>query len=66
MVTFLRKTRKTLIDSGKTGRYILYALGEILLVVIRILIALQINNWNEWRKDRAKEKAILSSLLEDF
>ena len=38
--------------SGRVERYIFYAFGEIALVVIGILIALQINNWNEWRKDR--------------
>ena len=41
-----------------------YAVGEIVLVVIGILIALQINNWNEWRKDRVKEKSILLELKE--
>lgn len=40
----------------------LYAIGEIALVVIGILIALQINNWNEWRKDRVKEKAHLQEI----
>jgi hypothetical protein len=44
----------------------LYAIGEIALVVIGILIALQINNWNEWRNDRLKETQILLSLKEDF
>ena len=44
----------------------LYAFGEILLVVIGILIALQVNNWNEYRKDRATEEKILNALLEDL
>jgi hypothetical protein len=44
---------------NKTGKYFKYAIGEIVLVVIGILIALQINNWNEWRKDRMIEKSIL-------
>ncbi len=47
----------------KTGKYLKYALGEILLVVIGILIALAINNWNEQRKNNIKEQAILVSLL---
>ena len=41
----------------------MYSLGEIALVVIGILIALQINNWNEWRKDRVKEHKVLEELL---
>lgn len=44
----------------------MYAFGEIVLVVIGILIALQINNWNEYRKDRAKEKALLIALKNDL
>ncbi len=67
MLTFLRKIRKSLIKSGRTRKYFFYAIGEIALVVIGILIALQINNWNEWRKDRLKETKVLkevqSSLL---
>jgi len=45
---------------NKTGKYFKYAIGEIILVVIGILIALQINNWNEIRKDRQLESKILS------
>jgi len=44
------------------GRYLLYAIGEIALVVIGILIALQINNWNEWKKDRVKERNVLTEI----
>ena len=47
-------------------KYILYAIGEIILVVIGILIALQINNWNEGRKDRTKEVIILEQLQSEF
>ncbi len=46
MIKFFRKIRQNLISEGKTGKYLKYALGEIILVVIGILIALQINNWN--------------------
>ena len=63
MITFLRKTRKTLFDSGKAGRYILYAIGEIFLVVIGILIALQINNWNESNKRDKRELVLLKELV---
>jgi hypothetical protein len=51
---------------NKVIPYLKYAIGEILLVVIGILIALYINNWNEARKDRKKEKAILTELNKDF
>ncbi|WP_276390725.1 amidohydrolase family protein [Eudoraea chungangensis] len=51
---------------NKTGKYLKYAIGEIILVVIGILIALQINNWNEYRKDRIREQAILKNLQIDF
>tara|TARA_R110002072_G_scaffold295126_1_gene465834 strand:- start:179 stop:883 length:705 start_codon:yes stop_codon:yes gene_type:complete len=48
---------------NKTGKYFKYAIGEIVLVVIGILIALQINNWNEGRKANKKESLILNELL---
>lgn len=51
MIKFFRKIRRTLLSEGKTGQYLKYAIGEIVLVVIGILIALQINNWNQARKD---------------
>ena len=47
MIKLFRKIRKQLLGEGKTGNYFKYAIGEIILVVIGILIALQINNWNE-------------------
>tara|TARA_B100000497_G_C7695677_1_gene424750 strand:- start:231 stop:434 length:204 start_codon:yes stop_codon:yes gene_type:complete len=63
MLTFLRKIRKSLIESGSSRKYLLYAVGEIALVVIGILIALQINNWNEFRKDRKVENDILREII---
>ncbi|PIY12573.1 MAG: hypothetical protein COZ17_03190 [Flavobacteriaceae bacterium CG_4_10_14_3_um_filter_33_47] len=51
MIKFFRKIRKKLLEQGKTANYLKYAIGEIILVVIGILIALQINNWNENKKN---------------
>ncbi|WP_228850952.1 DUF6090 family protein [Aegicerativicinus sediminis] len=51
---------------NKTSKYLKYAIGEIFLVVIGILIALQINNWNEQRKERNREQAILKNLQNEF
>ena len=48
--------------SMETGKYLRYAVGEIVLVVIGIFIALQVNNWNEYRKEKVEEKKILLSL----
>ena len=53
-------------ETGKTGRYFKYAIGEIILVVIGILIALQINTWNELRKDAASELTALLDLKQEF
>ena len=66
MIKFFRKIRYTLMEQNKTGKYFKYALGEIVLVVIGILIALQINNWNEHRKERVEERALLSQLQSEF
>src|SRR6056297_1764772 len=49
MLRFFRQLRKDQLMSYKTRKYLLYAIGEIFLVVIGILIALQVNNWNEER-----------------
>ena len=51
---------------NKTSKYFKYAIGEIILVVVGILIALQINNWNENRKNAYKEVAILSNINKEF
>jgi len=59
MINFFRKTRKKLADDNKPLKYARYAIGEILLVVVGILIALQINNWNEGQKAKAIEKELL-------
>ncbi|MFC4720958.1 DUF6090 family protein [Geojedonia litorea] len=66
MIKFFRRIRQRLLTENKFSKYLLYAIGEIVLVVIGILIALQINNWNEIRKSRIEETKILKALLEDF
>jgi len=63
MIKFFRHIRQNLIMENKTSKYLKYAIGEIVLVVIGILIALQINNWNEERKERDQERKILNELM---
>ncbi len=66
MINFFRKIRQKLLSENKLSKYLLYAIGEIVLVVIGILIALQINNWNENRKDKQKEQELLLQLQSEF
>jgi len=56
MLKFFRKIRKNLLTENKFSKYLLYAVGEIFLVVVGILIALQINNWNNGKIERKEEK----------
>ena len=65
MIKLFRKIRYNLMSENKTGRYFKYAIGEIILVVIGILIALQINNWNENRKLKQNEVVLVKQLLND-
>jgi hypothetical protein len=75
MIKLFRHIRQTLIMENKTGspteapakvgKYLKYAIGEIVLVVIGILIALQINNWNEQRKLQKEDLQLCKQLLED-
>ena len=53
-------------EKNKTGKYFKYAIGEIILVVIGILIALQINNWNEGKKAKEKETHALNEIISDL
>ena len=62
MIKFFRKIRQNLLIKNQTGKYFKYAIGEIILVVIGILIALQINNWNEQQKIRAYEITMLKEV----
>lgn len=73
MLKFFRQIRRSIIEENKTSKfasptfkYMKYAIGEIVLVVIGILIALQINNYNEYRNERLKERAYLERLKEDL
>jgi len=62
MIKLFRNIRQTLIMENKTSKYLKYAIGEIVLVVIGILIALQINNWNENNKQLSNEKQLLQEM----
>ncbi|WP_191859238.1 hypothetical protein [Hanstruepera ponticola] len=69
MIKFFRKIRQNLLSEGKTGKYLKYAIGEIVLVVIGILIALQLNNANEdWKKEKLRQELLIelrSSIMSD-
>lgn len=62
MIKFLRKIRKKLADDNHLFKYARYAIGEVVLVVLGILIALLINNWNEERNNDITEKGMLTNL----
>ena len=66
MIPFFRKIRKTLADDNKPLKYFRYAIGEIVLVVIGILIALQINNWHNNRIERKKEVNYITNINKEF
>ena len=66
MIKFFRYIRKDLMEQNKTSKYFKYAIGEIVLVVIGILIALSINNWNQSRKENILAKNYYNRLLSDL
>ena len=66
MIKFFRKIRQNMLMENKTAKYFKYAIGEIVLVVIGILIALSINNWNEERKVRDHETVLLRELQNEL
>ncbi len=66
MLRFFRRIRQRLLTESKFTKYLLYAIGEILLVVIGILIAFQVDNWNEERKVRLEEQILLRQLKDDY
>lgn len=65
MINFFRSVRKRFLSDNKLSKYVFYAIGEILLVMIGILLALQVNNWNEKRKTLNNEIKLVKQLLED-
>lgn len=66
MIKLFRNIRQNLLNEGKTAKYLKYAIGEIVLVVIGILIALSINNWNEVQHQKDKERKILVEIMRDL
>ena len=66
MFHFFRRIRQELLSNNKYQKYLLYAIGEIALVMIGILLALQVNNWNERRKEQVVESQVLQELKEDM
>ncbi len=66
MIQFFRKIRQNLLMENKTGKYFKCAIGEIVLVVIGILIALQINNWNQSQKEKQIETQYLNNIVRDL
>jgi hypothetical protein len=66
MIKFFRKIRYDLMEKNKTGKYLKYAIGEIILVMIGILLALQVSHWNTQSADRKLEKRYLSELILDL
>lgn len=66
MIKFFRKIRQKLLVENRFNKYLVYAVGEIVLVVIGILLALQINNWNEEKKEQSKVKSQLENIVSDI
>lgn len=65
VVNLLRRLRRKLINEGNLKRYIIYAIGEITLIIIGIILALQLNSWNYNRSIKAESQKLLGRLVED-
>jgi hypothetical protein len=66
MIKFFRHIRQQLLTENKFSKYLLYAIGEVVLVMVGILLALQVNNWNEGKKREQIEKAFLRDINQEF
>lgn len=66
MIKFFREIRQQLLSENQFSKYLLYAIGEIVLVVIGILVALQIDDWNENRKENLVENELIEVLITDL
>ena len=66
MIKFFRHIRRSLLNQNKMGKYFKYAIGEILLVMVGILLALQVNTWNNNRIEANREQTVLKNLRSDF
>ena len=66
MKSLFRSIRMKLLGEGRVGRYLTYAIGEVLLIIVGILIALQINDWNQAREDAVQERQYLERLADDL
>ena len=66
MIKFFRKARYNLMEQNKTGKYLKYAIGEILIVMIGIFLALQVNKWNQNPIDKSREITLVEQLLDNF
>jgi hypothetical protein len=66
MIKFFRKIRQKMLTENKFSKYLIYAIGEILLVVIGILIALSINNWNQERIQKLEEQSIVKNIHTEY
>ena len=66
MIKFFRKIRQRLLTENKFSKYLLYAIGEIVLVMVGILLALQVNNWNELKKKEEAEIQLYHKIIADL
>ncbi|MFT6411228.1 MAG: hypothetical protein ACJA15_002056 [Flavobacteriales bacterium] len=66
MIKFFRKIRQKMLTENKFSKYLIYAIGEIILVVIGILIALSINNWNQERIQKIEEQTIVKNIHSEY
>ena len=66
MIKFFRRIRQRLLSQNRFSKYLVYAIGEIALVMIGILLALQVNNWNQSRVQSQQEKVLLEEIHEEF